>query len=86
MPDDFFSIETDSVISSKSKKATKAMIVSLLNLVSSENMRSSLVVDKFELKLKQFQLSSTLDIDEIKHMIIGLRADWKKLANHIKES
>lgn len=86
MPDDFFSIETDSVISSKSKKATKAMIVSLLKLVSSENMRSSLVVDKFELKLKQFQLSSTLDIDEIKHMIIGLRADWKKLADHIKES
>ena len=44
-------------------------------------IRSSLVSIDKNLILRQVQLSSTLDIDEIKSMIDGLYTDWEKAKN-----
>ena len=79
---DFFSIETDQLIATNNKKLTKPALLKLLTLMGSIEMRSSLISKDKNLILRQAQLSSTLDIDEIKSMIDGLYTDWKK----VKES
>ena len=74
--EDFFSIETDSLILANDKKLSKPKLIKLLKLMADINIRSGLICTDKSLILRQFQLSSTLDIDEIKSMIDGLYKDW----------
>ena len=81
---DFFSIETDQLIATNNKKLTKPALLKLLTLMGSIEIRSSLISKDKNLILRQAQLSSTLDIDEIKSMIDGLYTDWEKVKESLK--
>ena len=49
-----------------------------------KTIRSSIVARNKEIFLRQTQLSSTLDHDEIKTMIEGLYSDWQNLSAFLK--
>ncbi|MDA9876186.1 hypothetical protein N9D27_00530 [Gammaproteobacteria bacterium] len=81
--DDFFSIETDSLLPVNDKKLTKPKLIKLLELMADIDIRSGLICKDKSLILRQVQLSSTLDIDEIKSMIDGLYKDWDKVKSSL---
>lgn len=52
--------------------------------MNNETVRSSVVANDEDIFLKQTQLSSTLDIEEMKSMIEGLNADWHFIKSAIE--
>lgn len=81
---DFFSLNTEKIYDINNPKYSKLNLIYILNLMNNETVRSSVVANDEEIFLKQTQLSSTLDIEEMKSMIEGLNSDWHFIKSAIK--
>ena len=84
LDDNFFEMHTDILLDASNKKITKLKILEILEKMEEKTIRSSIVARNKEIFLRQTQLSSTLDHDEIKTMIEGLYSDWQNLSEFLK--
>ncbi len=84
LDDNFFEMHTDILLDASDKKITKLKILEILEKMEEKTIRSSIVARNKEIFLRQTQLSSTLDHDEIKTMIEGLYSDWQNLSAFLK--
>jgi len=76
---DFFSLTTETLFDANDSKFTKTQLLKVLNIMNQSSVRSSLAANQKSIFLKQTQLSSTLDIEEMKSMIEGLNQDWHSI-------
>ena len=83
--DDFFRLSTQPLVKKTAlKKLSKDSLFSILQVANSSTFRSSIALsDDYSLILKNDQLSSTLDIPEIKSMIESLINDFLILKKQI---
>lgn len=83
--DEFFRLSTQPLLKKTAlKKLSKDSLFSILQIANHSTFRSSIVIsDDYSLILKNDQLSSTLDIPEIKSMIDSLINDFLVLKKQI---